>query len=270
MPGTGGYTIAGLAAGTYDYAPVSGQRDILGYIRSPQAGSTGTGYGSNPFMDIGAYQYVALHPPEVIGVTATPTQGAAPINFYAVGSVSGVNQTPWTINITFNGPIAPGTINANTVQLVDLGSNPSQPLDDQINLSGKLSYINATDTLVISLAAAGLTLGTDAYQITLFGSGSPVITNPQGVALDGENTTGGTSTEAQLALPSGNGYPGGNFFDSFIINTTPPASCPARSSWIRPAIPTSSATTSPLRRSPHSTARSASPTRNWSPSLVRP
>ncbi len=70
---------------------------------------------------------------------------------------------------------------------------------------------------------AGLTLGTDAYQITLFGSGSPVITNPQGVALDGENTVGDTATGSQLALPSGNGYPGGNFFDSFIINTTPPA-----------------------------------------------
>ena len=23
------------------------------------------GYGSNPFMDIGAYQYVNLHPPQV-------------------------------------------------------------------------------------------------------------------------------------------------------------------------------------------------------------
>src|SRR5262249_19966053 len=64
---------------------------------------------------------------------------------------------------------------------------------------------------------------TDAYQITLFGSGSPVLTNPQGIALDGENTADGTSTGAQLPLPSGNGYPGGNFFDTFIINTTPPA-----------------------------------------------
>ena len=52
---------------------------------------------------------------------------------------------------------------------------------------------------------------------------SPVVTNLQGVALDGENTAGGKSTGAQLALPSGNGYPGGNFFDSFFINTTPPS-----------------------------------------------
>ncbi len=169
--------------------------------------------------------------PSLTGVTETPTQGATPVNFYAAGGsasqpLSGDNATPWTINITFNGPISPGTINANTVNLVDLGNNPSQPLDQPINLSGKLSYVSATNTLVISLAASGLTLGTDAYQITLFGSGSTVLTNPQGVALSGVNTVGGTSTGAQLALPSGNGYPGGNFFDSFIINTTPPAVLP--------------------------------------------
>ena len=132
-------------------------------------------------------------------------------------------MTPWTINITFNGPIDPNSINANTVKLIDLGSNPAAPIDQNINLAGKLTYDSATDTLIINLAAAGLTLGTDAYQIELFGSGSPVITNPQGIALDGENTVGDTATGAQLALPSGNGYPGGNFFDSFIINTTPPA-----------------------------------------------
>ena len=219
-----GFTSPNSVVGTYNYVPVSGQRDILGFIRAPQAGTpAGTGFGSNPFMDIGAYQFVDLHPPQVTGVTETLTQGATPVNFYTVGGISGVNQTPWTINITFNGPISPNTINANTVNLVDLGSNPSQPLDQQINLSGKLSFISATNTLVISLAASGLTLGTDAYQITLFGSGSPVLTNTQGVALDGENTAGGKSTGAQLALPSGNGYPGGNFFDSFIINTTPPA-----------------------------------------------
>ena len=219
-----GYSSPNSVTGTYNYEPVTGQRDILGYIRAPVAGTPpGTGYGSNPFMDIGAYQYVNLHPPQVTAVTETPTQGGTPVNFYTVGQPAGANQTPWTINITFNGPLNPSSISASTVSLVDLGSNPSQPLDQEINLAGKLSYNSATDTLIINLGAAGLTLGTDLYQITLFGSGSPVITNQQGVALDGENTVGGTSTGAQLALPSGNGYPGGNFFDSFFINTTPPS-----------------------------------------------
>jgi large repetitive protein len=221
-----GFSAPGSVPGTYNYAPISGQRDILGLIRAPVPGGTGVGFGSNPFMDDGAYQYVNLHPPEVTGVTETASAGATPVNFYNVGGISGTNQTPWTINITFNGPIAPDTINANTVSLVDLGSNPAQPLNQEINLAGKLSYDGTTNSLIISLGASGLSLGTDAYQITLFGSGAPVLTNPQGVALDGENTDGGTSTGSQLALPSGNGYPGGNFFDSFIVNTTAPSVAP--------------------------------------------
>jgi large repetitive protein len=218
-----GYSGPASVPGTYNYEPITGQRDLLGYIRGPQAGEPGVGYGSNPFEDIGAYQYVNLNPPEVTAVTETATQGATPTNFYTVGGISGTNVTPWTINITFNGPLNPSSVNSSSVQLVDLGSNPAAPLDEPINLSGKLTYDVSTDTLVISLAAAGLSLGTDAYQITLFGSGSEVLTNLQGVALSGTNTVGGVSTGAQLALPSGNGYPGGNFFDSFIINTTPPA-----------------------------------------------
>src|SRR5262249_19752345 len=135
----------------------------------------------------------------------------------------GVNQTPWTINVTFNGPLDPSSINGGSVQLVNLGSNPNQPTPQPINLAGKLSFDTATNTLIISLGAAGLTLPTDAYQLTLFGSGAPVLFNRQGTALDGENPEGGTSTGAQLALPSGDGNPGGNFFDSFIVNTTPPS-----------------------------------------------
>ncbi len=219
-----GDALANPIPGTYDYAPYLGQRDLLGFIRAPKTGAPGVGFGSNPFIDIGAYQYVNLHPPQVTGVTETPSLGATPVNFYTVGtSPAGANATPWTINITFNGPIDPNSITANTVQLVDLGSNPAAPVENDINLAGKLSYDSSTDTVIINLGAAGLTLSTDAYQITLFGSGSPVLTNPQGIALDGENTAGDTSTGAQLALPSGNGYPGGNFFDSFIIDTTPPS-----------------------------------------------
>ena len=175
-------------------------------------------------MDIGAYQYVNLHPPEVTGVTETPTQGATPVNFYTVGGISGVNQTPWTINITFNGPISPSTINANTVTLVDLGSNPSQPLDQDINLSGKLSYDSATDTLVINLAAAGLTLGhrrlpDHPVRQRVAGAHQPPGRGP------GRRKHGRAAPRParNWPLPSGNGYPGGNFFDSFIINTTPPA-----------------------------------------------
>jgi hypothetical protein len=95
-----------------------------------------------------------------------------------------------------------------------------------INLSGKLEpFNNATDTLVIDLGKAGLSLPTDAYRLILFGSGSPVIQNTQGIALDGENLSNGDDPNGgvTLALPTGNGFPGGNFYDPFIINTTPPS-----------------------------------------------
>ncbi len=56
------------------------------------------------------------------------------------------------------------------------------------------------------------------------GSGSQVLSSPQGIALDGENLTNNNDPNSgvQLPLPSGDGYPGGNFYDNFIINTTPP------------------------------------------------
>ena len=191
---------------------------------APKTGSPGVGFGSNPFIDIGAYQYVNLHPPEVTSVTETPTPGrdAGELlhrrrNRRAPTRRPGRSTSPSTARST------PTRSTPTRSSSSTWGATPAQPLNQDINLAGKLAYDSATDTLIINLAAAGLTLGTDAYQITLFGSGSPVITNPQGIALDGENTVGGTSTGAQLALPSGNGYPGGNFFDSFIINTTPPS-----------------------------------------------
>ena len=105
--------------------------------------------------------------------------------------------------------------------------------------------------MVISLAAAGLTLGTDAYQITLFGSGSPVLTNPQGVALDGENTVGGTSTGAQLRAPLGQRLPRRQLLR--LVHHQHHAAVGlgrlAQDS-IRSAIPTSSATTSPSSTTP--------------------
>ena len=71
-----------------------------------------------------------------------------------------------------------------------------------------------------------LSLANDEYRIILVGNGSSVITDPQGDALDGENTTGAAANGTQLALPSGNGIPGGNFFVTFTIDTHPPAVVP--------------------------------------------
>ena len=224
-----GYSGPASNAETYNYEPITGVRDILGYIRVPDPAVPGVGYGSNPFIDIGAYQYVNLHPPQVTAVTATVNSttaagGTATVPFYTVGGEAGTNQTPLTIDVTFSGPIDPSTLTGNTVQLEELGIAPGTT-QQFISLSGKVTYNSATDQLVINLANSGLSLGTDEYRLILFGSGAPVIADTQGVALDGEDLSNGDDPNSgvQLALPSGNGYPGGNFYDTFIINTTPPA-----------------------------------------------
>ena len=56
------YSSSSSVPGSYDYTPITGVRDILGYIRVPDPNVPGVGYGSNPFIDIGAYQYVNLNP----------------------------------------------------------------------------------------------------------------------------------------------------------------------------------------------------------------
>jgi large repetitive protein len=226
-----GYSGPSSNVDTYNYEPISGVRDILGYIRVPDPGAPSVGYGSNPFIDIGAYQYVNLHPPQVTAVSATETStsssGSTTVPFYTVSGEAGTNQTPLTLEVTFSEPIDPSTLTGTTVQLEELGVAPGTT-QQFISLSGKLSYDSATNQLIISLGASGLSLVTDEYRLILYGSGSPVIANTQGVALDGEDLSNGDNPASgtQLPLPSGNGYPGGNFYDTFIINTTPPSVTP--------------------------------------------
>ena len=168
------------------------------------------GFGKYPFFDIGAYEYVNLHPPEVAAVTATLSGQSAPVNFYSVGSKAGANQTPLTIDVQFTSPIDPNSLNSITVMLEALGVSGNNTPGTLISLAGKLSYVSATDTLVINLGASGLTLKTDAYRLILVGSGSQVIASPQGIALDGENTDPKSVDDPnnpQLAAPLGRRLP---------------------------------------------------------------
>ena len=163
------------------------------------------------------------------GVTAitnsTSSGGSQTIPFYSTTTLVGANLTPQEIDVQFNQLIDPNTINGLSVQLIGSGGDGifGNGNDVTINLAGKLSFNNATHTLVINLSGAGLVLPTDKYRLTLLGSGSQVLPNPQGLALDGENTVNDSPDGAQLPLPSGDGFPGGNFYDTFIINTTPPS-----------------------------------------------
>ena len=121
----------GYIIGTGDYIAPEQIVDSRVDIRADIYSLGGTMYylltGKSPFQDIGAFEYVNLHPPEVTAVTANLVNQPAPINFYAVGGKSGANQTPQTINVTFSSPIDPNSINASTVQLEELGISGAIP-----------------------------------------------------------------------------------------------------------------------------------------------
>ena len=222
--------VAGPASNpsTFNYAPVAGERDLLGYLREKDPSSSNVGFGSRPFFDIGAYEYRQLNAPKVTAVNATVSSGTTTttIPFYSTNG-SGTNQSLQTIQVQFSSLLDPTTITSSTVLLQASGGdgifgNGNSANDKFYNLSGKLSFNSVTDILTINLGAAGLTLGSDRYRLILLGSGSQVIRDKQGNALDGENTVGGLPTGAQLPLPSGDGFPGGIFYDTFTINTQAP------------------------------------------------
>lgn len=245
---TSPYAVPGPAsnAGTWDYAPLvavdqaanpsvvptpgGGERDQNGVQRYDYQPVPITGYGSQPYFDIGAYEFVQYNPPEVTGVTAnfiSPTTGTATVsNIYSVGGIAGTNVAPQSIQVQFNHQIDPTTINSQTVILEgssDGTFNTNSPTTTIINLAGKLSFDPTTDILTISLGASGLILGNDEYRLILVGTGSQELRDPQGNALDGENLD---TTGQQKALPSGDQIPGGNFQLTFTVDTHPPALIP--------------------------------------------
>jgi hypothetical protein len=170
-----------------------------------------------------------VFPPHITGVTATIVSPSSPtgtsrVNIYKVGGFGGTNTTPQTIAFQFDHGLDPTTVNDSTVLLEGSGGDGlfGNINDSFYNLSGKLDFNSATNVLTIHLADRGLILNTDEYRVMLVGTGSSVISDPQGNALDGENTLNDDPNNPQLPLPSGDGIPGGNFFLTFIVNTSVP------------------------------------------------
>ena len=262
---------------TFTYAPIDGQRDALGYLRVDDPTTPNVGFGSNPFYDIGAYEYRQLTPPHVTGVTAVVTDATQPsgtrtINLYSVGGVAGTNLPIQQINIQVDHNLDPNTINGLSVQLEASGGdgifgNNNSPNDRFINLSGKLSFNSTTNVLTVNLGGSGLVLGNDEYRLFLHGNGSNVIRDPQGNALDGENTLNDDQNNPQLRSPRATASPAAT--STRRSSSTPrrrrssstrsPAS--RRSSSTLPATPTTSAITSPTTTGRASSARSVSRSR---------
>ena len=131
-----------------------GRREHTTTLRSPASatfwatsghrrpGSTGTGYGSNPFIDMGAYQYVNLHPPEVTAVTETPTRGPRRSTSTASARAHRGRQ-PDALDDQhhFQRPDrSPNTINANTVNAGRPGQQP-QPADRPGDQPGRQAVV---------------------------------------------------------------------------------------------------------------------------------
>ena len=236
------------AGGTFSYIPIVGERDQGGFLRQDDPAVSNVGFGSRPFFDIGAHEFRILTPPHITAVaglafdkTTAGQLDAIPI--YGVGSYAGTNQVLQILNFTFDRLIDPATISDKTVLLEASGGdgifgNNNSAADRFINLSGKLAFDPATRTMSIFLAASNLVLSNDEYRVFILGDGANVLRDPQGNALDGEDTTDGTANGAQRALPSGDGFPGGNFYLTFTVNTTPPQISPTTTVTLSPASDT--------------------------------
>jgi large repetitive protein len=243
IPGTPGSVPGGGndAGNTYAWLPIQGERDQLGFLRVKDPNSSNIGFGSRPFFDIGAFEFRQFFPPHVIadpttgdGAKAVVTDpksptGTSTIDLYSVGGVSGSNKPIQSIQIAFDAQLDPNTINDKTVILEESGGdgifgNANSSLDRTIDLAGRLSFDPIAHILTINMA--GLNLPSDEYRIILDGNGSDVIRDPQGNALDGENTLNDDPNNPQLALPSGDGFPGGNFYLTFLFDTNIPKLVP--------------------------------------------
>ncbi len=235
LPGTAG-SFSGPSANsdTNNWLPLNGVRDQLGNLRIDDSNVPNVGYGSRPFFDLGATEYIQTFPPHVTGVFATITDpnsptGTSVVPLYKVGGNSGLTATPLSIEVTFDQQINPNTINPQSIQLEASGGQGfggNNTLARFLNLAGKLSFNNVTDTLTIAIGSAGLSLGEDEYRLFVFGNGPSFLTNPQGTPLDGQNTPNQDPNGVTGPLPSGSGTPGTNFFDTFTIISTPSSIVP--------------------------------------------
>ncbi|HWE38007.1 MAG TPA: Ig-like domain-containing protein [Isosphaeraceae bacterium] len=220
----------------------AGERDQLGNLRIDDPNKPNVGFGSRPFFDIGAFEYIQQFPAHIVddpasggGVAAVITNPASPtgtsvVNVYKVGGVGGVNKVPQSIQVKFDHELDPNTINGQDVLLEASGGdgifgNGNSAQDRSIDLTGKLSFDPSNDVLTVNLN--GLSLGEDQYRLVILGTGATVVRDLQGLPIDGANLDANGN---QRALPSGTdptiypaGLPGSNFQMTFSIITQPPS-----------------------------------------------
>jgi large repetitive protein len=210
---------------SFAYEPVTGQRDQVGDQRTPDPNSPNKGFGTEPFFDLGAFEFIVQNPPVVEGVGATTSSGLS--NLYSVGGIAGVNKLPSTITFLFNEQLNQASLNGMSVILEESTDGTFSGANlKTISLSGLLSFDKNDDILTINTSSIFTSLVSDSaeYRIILKGTGSAVIRDNSGLALDGLNLDANGN---QLPLPSGaDNFPGSDFQVTFTIDTHPPAIVP--------------------------------------------
>jgi hypothetical protein len=215
--------------GTYAYVPIIGQRDQNGNLRVKDPNSANVGFGAHPYYDLGAFEYIIQNPPVVDSVVTTSAGSTTTTNIYGVDTIAGTNQLPTSIEVQFNQQINPATLNSSSVILEASGGTglfDGNTSDRFINLAGLLSFNSTTDILTINTSTIFTSTATanDEYRLLLLGTGSSIIENNDGLALDGLNLDANGN---QLPLPSGaDQFPGSNFQVTFTIDTHPPSLVP--------------------------------------------
>ncbi len=114
-----------MNAATYGYLPITGERDQAGNLRVKDPNSPNVGFGSRPFFDDGAFEYIIQNPPVVDAVDSVSnvTGSVVTTNIYGVGTIAGTNQLPQAIQVDFNDPINQATLNGNSVILEASGGD---------------------------------------------------------------------------------------------------------------------------------------------------
>ena len=149
-PGTG------VNPATFVYVPITGERDQAGNLRVKDPNSPNVGFGSRPFFDLGAFEYIIQNPPVVTGrrTPSPPTGDRRPTSTPPAGSPAPTRPRS-SIQVSFNEQLDPNTINGMSVILQASGGdgifgNGNSPADRFINLSGLLSFDPITDILTIN------------------------------------------------------------------------------------------------------------------------
>ena len=196
-----------LPTGVMLYTPLpgetSGERDYYGFQRIDDPGSANLGFGSKPFFDSGAIEFRDLNPPVVTNFLIPRDANRNPVGLVAIFS-----EDMEPDSLFFAGPNG-------TFIVQGSGGDGQYTEGNETIVSPSLPINFDMEKNEAFFDLAGQVLPDDLYRVILKGSGSQVMTDLDGIRLDGE-------FDRFQGFPSGDGLPGGDFILEFAVDRVPP------------------------------------------------